>query len=375
MERDLEVDNLIEELDTLSNSFKFQNTSYDKTKLKANLNQEDFEKYIIVNKKTKIYGIICFIVLLIRFILPLSIGIALWKTGSLTGISTIIFIIGYLVYIFKVSVFVKRKKLKKGQLIIFYLVLISYLSIFTLAYYERQNYLLELTICLVVVLLCGYLYNVFSPKYIKNKNEKDTILLNQKLKDEDLLLKNKNQRIDEIKNQLYEKDVVYCNQNQLNSFINMNGFGDCCPICEEKLVVDNNYIVNYTARQPVETDAILKNGIVLNRELATSITYKDCEKTFPATKYHCPHCDYNFYISKVSFYSNENIYEKDFGGYGHTRTGEVKKKISLIKLEQGKLYPPVVNNWKNKISGNSYKFYDDFTKSSFDTHNSKGTTN
>lgn len=49
MERDLEVDNLIEELDTLSNSFKFQNTSYDKTKLKANLSQEDFEKYTIVN--------------------------------------------------------------------------------------------------------------------------------------------------------------------------------------------------------------------------------------------------------------------------------------------------------------------------------------
>lgn len=363
-----EINNLVYELETLENN----SYAYGKAqKPTFGANKEEAEKYTAASKNALLYGIIAAVLFVIRLGLPLGTGIYFFKTDGLTLISLILFIAIFAVdfilrrgLIFKIKTDVRVKICNVVAVLLF----AAELFVFFAAYYDNKIFAEGLVCFAVITLLCGYLSGYFIKKQLQNKNVKSDIEARQSQTAATASTKTGKERIDEIKSELYAKGVVYCNENQLFAFTNpgglikSNAYGFWCPVCGSKLETDDNYIVRYGGDQKTEGLAVLKNGIVLNKNFATTVEYEYQIKTFPATKYHCPHCEYDLFKSNVSVY--EGVLERGSDGRYYTSSSSKEEKgITLIKLDKGKLYAPVVEKRLNEMKASKaggLEVYDKF---------------
>lgn len=363
-----EINSLVYELETLEkNSYAYGKAQ----KPTFGANKEEAEKYTAASKNALLYGIIAAVLFVIRLGLPLGTGIYFFKTDGLTLISLILFIAIFAVdfilrrgLVFKIKTDVRVKICNVVAVLLF----AAELFVFFAAYYDNKIFAEGLVCFAVITLLCGYLSGYFIKKQLQNKNVKSDIEARQSQTAATASTKTGKERIDEIKSELYAKGVVYCNENQLFAFTNpgglikSNAYGFWCPVCGCKLETDDNYIVRYGGDQKTEGLAVLKNGIVLNKNFATTVEYEYQIKTFPATKYHCPHCEYDLFKSNVSVY--EGVLERGSDGRYYTSSSSKEEKgITLIKLDKGKLYAPVVEKRLNEMKASKaggLEVYDKF---------------
>ena len=364
-----EINNLVYELETLENN----SYAYGKAqKPTFGANKEEAEKYTAASKNALLYGIIAAVLFVIRLGLPLGTGIYFFKTDGLTLISLILFIAIFAVdfilrrgLVFKIKTDVRVKICNVVAVLLF----AAELFVFFAAYYDNKVFAEGLVCFAVITLLCGYLSGYFIKKQLQNKNVKSDIEARQSQTAATASTKTGKERIDEIKSELYAKGVVYCNENQLFAFTNpgglikSNAYGFWCPVCGNKLETDNNYIVRYGGLQKTAGTAILKNGIVLNKNFATTVAYEYQIKTFPATKYHCPHCEYDLFKSNVSVYKDKEVTEQGSDGGYYKSSRKEEEDITLFKLDKGKLYAPVVEKRLNELKASKasgFEIYDKF---------------
>ena len=122
-----------------------------------------------------------------------------------------------------------------------------------------------------------------------------------------------------------------------NYFYSFYGKKDTCPVCGQKLDYNNN-CGTYTAKeiQKKELEGVYVTKGYLSNEVEQAVTYKEEERDFPVSSYHCPHCEYTIYHAKINYYSNDEYKINENDGIG-TRIGWFEHTKNVYAVDQGKM--------------------------------------
>ena len=142
-----------------------------------------------------------------------------------------------------------------------------------------------------------------------------------------------NKEKQQAKQVLETNGEVFCSKRDIENLLKNITESDTCPIC--KLCGENTEIIKkecYLSKRVKEKRMVdgVYTAVSSLGQVHQAYQYVDTIKFFPAVKYHCPVCEYDFYEGKA-----EDLFfdEYDYQPISYT----------IRKLDKGKLYTPAYN--------------------------------
>lgn len=153
------------------------------------------------------------------------------------------------------------------------------------------------------------------------------------------------------KERIKEQGLVLCSENDINKLIDeleksyrfYHYDNKKCSICNEDLIMDDEYVANIT----VTEDKVVE-GVYVNTDRTGLVKpahqHVKTEKEFPAIKYRCPHCEWELFLAKYKTLEYEEFDAKFSDGESYISHGYFDNEKLASHFTKGKLYGKAPSN-------------------------------
>ena len=137
---------------------------------------------------------------------------------------------------------------------------------------------------------------------------------------------------------------IMCNKKEVDELIealkdnyNKNQKPNACPFCGGEIgVVDGEYTAEAIVHEAQEVKGVYVSAGYSGR-VTRAYEHVDVRKEFPATKYHCPHCEWMLFIAAYKNLENVEYTTKDEEGYYTTSGYDYITRLQTY-FSRGKIY-------------------------------------
>lgn len=143
----------------------------------------------------------------------------------------------------------------------------------------------------------------------------------------------------EERKRVEENGFVLCNKKTVNELVKQNSFSKC-PICDAQVSQSNEYAASVSVVQKEIIDGVYV-GATPSGLVKPAYQYVTVTKEFPAVQYHCPHCEWELFITEYETLELQQYDSKFSDGESYVREGYLPATHTAKYFYKGKLYDKI----------------------------------